>query len=108
MNYDLVLKTIDYFAKIDPSLFFIGSLIPYLFFLKFASQSTEIPKPSLIGFQLTLVFVLMTIICSIIAILFFGDDLTNIDPLHGSAEAFLALSDGFILFGFLNVLRENR
>ncbi len=96
----------SFFEKLDPGPIFVISLLPYLFFLYWAAKVSSIPKVSLLGFRLTLLFVVMTIICSIFANLFYGKDLTDIDPLHGFAEAFLAISDGLIVFGFARQLDE--
>ena len=49
----------------------------------------------------------MTIVCSIIAKVNYDQDLTDVDYLHGSAEAFLALSDAFIVFGFAGILKNS-
>ena len=105
---DLTLFSLDSIAKIDPSPFFVLSLIPYLIFLHYAKKSASIPKVSLLGFRLTLLFVLMTIILAIIAKLYFDNELTNIDTLHGFAELFLTISDGFVVFGFVLMLQEVR
>ena len=59
INIEAILQ---YLAQIDPSPFFVLSLIPYLIFLNFAKKSTAIPKVSLWGFRLTLLFVVMTIV----------------------------------------------
>ena len=48
----------------------------------------------------------MTIIFSIIALLKYGQELTDIDYLHGSAEAFLTLSDGLVVLGFSGLLAK--
>ena len=88
---------------IDPSPFFVLSLIPYLFFLYWAKKSEKIPEISLIGFRLTLLFVLMTIIFAVVAELKFESSLTDIDPLHGAAEAFLTISDALVALGFLRL-----
>ena len=98
---------LKFLSEIDPSPFFIASLIPYLIFLYWAQKVSSIPKISLLGFRLTLLFVLMTIIFAIIALVVYGEELTNIDPLHGSAEAFLTISDALIAFGFLRMRQEN-
>ena len=92
---------LDFLGNIDPSPFFVLSLVPYLFFLYWAKKSDVIPKTSLWGFRLTLLFVLMTIMFAIVSKLLYGEDLTNVDPLHGAAEAFLTLSDALVVVGFL-------
>jgi len=94
---------LQFFADIDPSPFFVLSLIPYLFFLNFAQKSSEIPKISLWGFRLTLLFVLMTIIFAVVALQLYDSALTDIDPLHGAAESFLTLSDALVALGFLRL-----
>ncbi len=98
----------DNLASIDPGPFFVLSLPPYLIFLYFAQKSKLIPPVALTGFKLTLFFVFMTIIFSIVAKLKYGADLTDIDPLHGSAESFLAISDALIVFGFFTLWQEKQ
>ena len=95
------------FARVDPSPFFVASLIPYLFFLFWAQKCKSIPKLALLGFRLTLLFVGMTIIFAVVAQVIYGEELTKIDPLHGSAEAFLTLSDALIALGFWRLYSEN-
>ncbi len=92
---------------LDPGPIFVLSLFPYLIFLYWAQRSSTIPKIALWGFRLTLLFVGMTIIFSIIAKIKYGQELTDIDYLHGSAEAFLALSDALIVLGFAGLLIES-
>ena len=60
------------------------------------------------GFRLTLLFVAMTIIFSVLAKLNFNKELTDVDYLHGSAEAFLALSDGLVVLGFFGLLYDHK
>ncbi len=103
MTYFLSLNSLEFLAKIDPGPFFVFSLIPYLFFLYWLNKVSIIPKLAQWGFRCTLIFVLITIICAIIAKLIYGGELTDIDPLHGLAEAFLTLSDGLIVIGFLSL-----
>ena len=99
---------LNFIGGIDPSPFFVLSVIPYIVFLYFAQKSKKIPPISLWGFKLTLVFVFVTIVFAIFAKLLYGEDLTNVDPLHGGAEAFLALSDALIVVGFYGLLLEKR
>ena len=94
-------------STLDPGPIFVISLFPYLIFLSWAQKSTSIPKTSLWGFRLTLLFVAMTIVCSIIAKVNYDQELTDVDYLHGSAEAFLALSDAFIVYGFAAMLKNS-
>ncbi len=94
------LDLIENLGHIDPSPFFVLSLIPYLVFLYWAQKTKSIPKVALWGFRLTLLFVFVTIVFAIIAKLVYQGELTDIDPLHGAAEAFLTVSDGLIVLGF--------
>ena len=94
-------------GQIDPSPFFVLSLIPYLFFLYWIQQSPSIPKISVWGFRLTLLFVFMTIVFAVITITIYGKELTQVDALHGAAESFLTLSDALIVLGFLRLNQSN-
>ena len=104
MNISIL--SLDSIARVDPSPFFILSLIPYLFFLNYAGKSKSIPKISFIGFKLTLLFVFMTIVFAIVAKIYFGEELTNVDILHGLAESFLTISDAFVVYGFVLMLQS--
>lgn len=88
-------------ATLDPAPLFAASLIPYLIFLWFAGQTPLIPKLSRLGFQLTILFVLVTILAALWALIRFDAELVQIDWLHGGAEGFLTLSNGLILTGLL-------
>ncbi len=104
----MTLIILENLSSINPGPFFVLSLAPYLVFLYFAEKSKLIPSIALTGFKLTLLFVFMTIIFSIIAKLKYGSELTNIDALHGSAESFLAIADALIVFGFFTFLQEKQ
>ncbi len=91
---------------IDPGAFFVLSLIPYLAFLYWAQKSSAIPRLALWGFRLTLLFVAMTIIFAILANQLYGMELTDVDPLHGAAEAFLTLSDALVVLGFFTLEKK--
>ncbi len=106
MNFSIL--SLESIARIDPSPFFILSLIPYLFFLRYAGKTKAIPKISFIGFKLTLLFVFMTIVLAIISQVYFEDELTNVDALHGLAESFLTISDAFVVYGFISMLQSVR
>ena len=93
-------------AQIDPSPFFVLSLLPYLVFLYWAQRSSSIPKIALWGFRLTLLFVVMTILLAVIALKIYGSELTDVDPLHGAAEAFLTISDALVVIGFYGVFQK--
>ena len=88
------------FAAIDPAPFFVLSLLPYLAFLWWASKVEAFPKLALRGFQLTLLFVAVTIVAAIVAQVRFDALLADVDPLHGGAEAFLTLSNLLVMLGF--------
>tara|TARA_Y100001968_G_C19392158_1_gene736213 strand:- start:1225 stop:1566 length:342 start_codon:yes stop_codon:yes gene_type:complete len=95
---------INWLGEINPGAFFVISLIPYIYFLIWAQKSNQIPKLSLLGFRLTLLFVFMTIVLAIVAKVVYLDELTNIDLLHGGAESFLTISDALILSGFIQLI----
>jgi uncharacterized metal-binding protein len=88
-------------TTLDPAPLFAASLIPYLVFLWFAGRTPLMPKLSRLGFQLTILFVLVTILAALWALIRFDSELVQIDWLHGGAEAFLTLSNGLILAGLL-------
>jgi hypothetical protein len=88
-------------AGVNPGPFFVLSLVPYLAFLWWASKVRAFPRLALVGFQLTLLFVAVTIAASILAKERYGELLANVDPLHGGAEAFLTLSNLLVFLGFL-------
>ncbi|MEB3156708.1 MAG: DUF3593 domain-containing protein [Cyanobacteriota bacterium] len=89
-------------AAVNPGPFFVLSLIPYLAFLFWASRVRAFPRLALLGFQLTLLFVAVTIVASIVAQRRYGELLANVDGLHGGAEAFLTLSNLLVVLGFLS------
>ena len=106
MNISIL--SLESIARVDPSPFFILSLIPYLVFLRYAGKTKSIPKISLLGFKLTLLFVFMTIVFAIISLIYFGEELTNVDVLHGLAESFLTISDALVVYGFVLMLQSVR
>ena len=87
-------------AGFDPAPLFVLSLVPYLAFLHWAGRSGRMPKLALRGFQFTLVFVAVTIVAAVIAQQQYGQQLADVDGLHGGAEAFLTLGNLLILLGF--------
>jgi hypothetical protein len=89
-------------AGVNPGPLFVLSLLPYLAFLHWASKVRAFPRLALAGFQLTLLFVAITIAASILAKQRYGELLANVDPLHGGAEAFLTLSNLLVVLGFLS------
>ena len=106
MNISLL--SLESISRIDPTPFFILSLLPYLIFLHYAGKTEAIPKISLKGFRLTLLFVFMTIVFAIIAKVYFDEELTNVDFLHGIAESFLTISDAFVVYGFVLMMQMIR
>jgi uncharacterized membrane protein len=85
---------------VDPSPLFVLSLIPYLAFLWWARQVQAFPRLALRGFELTLLFVAVTIVAAVVAQLHFGKQLADVDPLHGGAESFLTISNLLVVLGF--------
>ncbi|MGA1627100.1 MAG: DUF3593 domain-containing protein [Prochlorothrix sp.] len=87
---------------------FALSLFPYLGALWFFTKSGQMPRLALIGFYITLVFVCVTIPAGIYAKVHYGDQLANIDWLHGSAESFLTLSNILVVLGFRQAVLKKR
>ena len=93
---------------LDKQMLFGASLFPYLGFLWFATRSRQFPRLALIGFYVLLIFVLVTIPAGIYAQRVYGESLANVDWLHGSAEAFLTLSNILVALGFLQVVQRQK
>lgn len=91
---------------IDPSPLFVASLLPYLAFLWWARRVEGFPVLARRGFELTLVFVVVTIGAAVIAQQVFGRLLADVDPLHGGAEAFLTLANLLVVLGFAAALEQ--
>jgi hypothetical protein len=87
---------------------FAVSLFPYLGFLWFLTRSQQTPRLALIGFYMTLVFVAVTIPAGIYAKVVYGQELANVDWLHGSAEAFLTLSNILVGLGFRQAIMATK
>jgi hypothetical protein len=94
-------------AGVDPAPLFVLSLIPYLAFLYWGGKVKGFPRLALRGFQLTLLFVAVTIAAAVLAELRFGRQLADVDLLHGGAEAFLTLSNLLVALGFLQAARSD-
>ena len=95
-------------GEIDPTPFFVLSLLPYLAFLWLAGRIEGFPLLALRGFQLTLLFVAVTIGASIVALQTTGRQLADVDALHGGAEAFLTLANLLVAVGFSRALMDRR
>jgi len=87
---------------------FAVSLFPYLGFLWFITRSGQTPRLALIGFYVLLVFVGVTIPAGIYAKVAFGEQLANVDWLHGSAEFFLTLSNILVVLGFRQAIIQHK
>ncbi|WP_198805623.1 DUF3593 domain-containing protein [Leptolyngbya sp. BL0902] len=85
---------------LDKNALFALSLFPYLGFLWFLTRTKGTPKMALFGFYALLIFVAVTIPAGAYAQFVRNEELANIDWLHGSAEAFLTLSNIFVVLGF--------
>lgn len=92
---------------LDKQTLFALSLFPYLGFLWFLSRSSKVPRVALIGFYLLLLFVIITIPAGIYAKMVYGEELANVDWLHGSAEFFLTLSNLTLAVGFRQAIIES-
>ena len=99
-------EILDRLSVIDNNYIFVISIIPYTIFLFYLYKNTFISRMIKIGFSLTLLFVLITIIFSVISLNVYDKSLVEIDSFHGLAEAFLTLTDFIILLGFINLLKK--
>ena len=88
-------------SNFDPAPLFALSLIPYLVFLYHLGRSGQLPKLTVLGFQLTLLFVAVTIAAAVFALVRYDSELVAVDWLHGGSEAFLTLSNACIVAGLL-------
>ena len=86
---------------VDPAPLFAASLIPYLLFLYWLRKSRALPLLAERGFQLTLLFVAVTIVAAVAALRCCSAELVEIDWLHGGAEAFLTVSNTVLVLGLL-------
>jgi len=102
----LLTDLFDYLSKVDNTYIFSLSILPYSIFLYYLYKINNLNKTVKIGFSLTLLFVLITIIFSILSNVLYARDLVDVDMFHGAAEAFLTLSDFVILYGFILILRR--
>ena len=103
---DYLKEILDKLSIIDNNYIFVISIIPYSIFLFYLYKNPSINKTIKIGFSFTLVFVLITIIFSVISLTIYSKSLVEIDTFHGLAEAFLTLTDFIILLGFIKLLKK--
>ena len=103
---DLFIKFIEKLGSIDNTALFAASIVPYAIFLFYLYKIKSLNKFIKIGFSLTVLFVLITIVISIFALNYYDKTLVEVDFLHGLAESFLTLSDFVILFGFIKLLNS--
>ena len=103
---DFFLKFIEKIGLIDNTLLFALSIIPYSIFLFYLYKIKSVNNFVRTGFSLTILFVLITIMLSIITLNYYDKTLVEVDFLHGFAESFLTLSDFVILFGFIKLLNS--
>ena len=101
---DFFIKFIDFLSKFDNTALFAASIIPYSIFLFYLYKLKSINKLIKTGFTLTILFVFITILMSILSLTYLNRTLVEVDALHGSAEFFLTLSDAIILLGFIKML----
>jgi len=85
---------------LDKNTLFALSLFPYLGFLWFLRRAPQTPRLALVGFYVLLLFVAITIPAGLYAKVALHAELANVDWLHGSAEAFLTLSNVLVVLGF--------
>ena len=93
-------------STIDNTIFFGLSIIPYGIFLYYLFKIKIFNKYIKLGFSMTLLFVFITIICSILSSYIYKKTLIEVDLLHGLAESFLTLSDFIILYGFIRLFKN--
>ena len=101
---DYFLRFLEKLATFDNTVLFAASIIPYSIFLFYLYKIKSVNRLVKTGFSLTVFFVFITIVMSILSLTFYDKTLVDVDFLHGSAEFFLTLSDFVILFGFIRIL----
>ena len=103
---DFFLKSLEKLATFDNTILFAVSIIPYSIFLYYLYKIKSVNRLVKTGFSLTVFFVFITIILSILSLTYYDKTLVEVDLLHGTAEFFLTLSDFVILFGFIKILNN--
>ena len=104
MNYYLS-QLFNKIADIDNVPIFTLSILPYFIFLIFLFKNKIFNNQIKIGFSLTILFVLITILFSILSEYLYNKTLVEVDFFHGAAELFLTISDLVILYGFMKLLK---
>ena len=99
-------KFIEKLGSIDNTLLFAASIIPYAIFLFYLYKIKSVNIFVKTGYSLTVLFVLITILVSILTLNYYDKTLVEVDFLHGFAESFLTLSDFVILLGFIKLLNR--
>ena len=100
------LQFLEKLSSTDNTVLFAASIIPYAIFLFYIYKIKLVNQYVKIGFSLTVLFVLITILMSIYSINSYDKSLIEVDFLHGLAEFFLTLSDFVILLGFIRMLNN--
>ena len=100
------LKFLEKLAALDNTVLFAASIIPYSIFLFYLYKVKSLNRIVKTGFTLTVFFVFITIVLSILSLTYYDKTLVEIDFLHGSAEFFLTLADFVILLGFIKMLNN--
>jgi len=103
---EFFIKFIQQLSTIDNTIIFGISIVPYSVFLFYLFKLKKLNWSIKIGFSLTILFVAITILLSLITERLYGKSLVEVDIFHGLAESFLTISDLVILFGFLNLLKS--
>ncbi len=103
---DFFLRFLNFLSKLDNTVLFAASIIPYSIFLYYLYKIKLLNNLIKIGFSLTVLFVFITIVISIFSLTYYHRTLVDVDFLHGSAEFFLTLSDFVILLGFIKMLNS--
>ena len=80
---DLFLKFIGKLGSIDNTALFAISIVPYAIFLYYLCKIKYVNKFVKTGFSLTVLFVLITILVSILTLNFYDKTLVEVDFLHG-------------------------
>jgi len=103
---DFFLRFLEKLVTFDNNVLFAASIIPYSIFLFYLYKIKSVNRFVKTGYSLTIFFVFITIILSILSLTYYNKTLVEVDFLHGSAEFFLTLADFVILLGFIKMLNN--